>query len=77
MQGRFLAMRIFFGNGNNSRTDQNAFIDLTMQSGWDGGEDGRVGCNWVLDPLQSPFTLNDVDVQVIATSGNLEYDVWF
>lgn len=72
-------MRIFFGNGNNGRTDQNAFIDLTMQSGWSGDTTnvGRVGCNWVLDPIQSPFTLNDVDIQVIATSGNLEYDVWF
>ena len=36
VQGRFASFRIYIGKGNNGNVNQNAFIDLILQSGWTG-----------------------------------------
>jgi len=76
MQGRFIAFRIFVGQGNNGNSNQNAYIDLLLQSGWTGSLDGRLGGYWILEPMGTSFTESSFNIVVIATSGNLEYDVW-
>lgn len=75
-QGSFAFFRIHFGNGNNGRIDQNAFIDLTLQQGWTGENGGRYGGNYVLYPFKSSFNLSNV--KLIVTSIDLyTYEVWF
>jgi hypothetical protein len=74
-QGEFANFRIYVGDGNNGRDNQNAFIDLTMQLGWTGNNDGRLGCNWELHPLNTNFDLNNVNIIVIANS-NINYDIY-
>ena len=43
---------VIIGAGNNGNTNQNAYIDLIMQLGWTGSNDGRLGCNAILYPLE-------------------------
>lgn len=75
-QGSFAFFRIHFGKGNNGNTNQNAFIDLSLQQGWTGANGGRYGGNYVLYPFKSPFNLNNV--KLIVTSIDLyTYEVWF
>ena len=75
-QGEFANMRVYIGYGNNSKSKQNAFIDLTMQLGWYAEENGRVGCYWELHPGETTFTTSNCNMIVIANS-NIDYDVYF
>lgn len=74
-QGEFVGMKIYIGRGNNGTTDQQAYIDLSMQLGWTGSLDGRVGCTWELHPMETTFTLSNVSIMVIANS-RTSYDVY-
>lgn len=75
-QGRFIDFRIFFGLGNNGDPAQNAYIDVTLQSGWSGSYNGRFGCLWELNPLKSNFKTDTVNVVVTSDSQN-KYALWF
>lgn len=75
-QGEFIFIKILIGNGNNGRTDQNAYIDLYMQLGWTGSVGGRPGCNAELHSLDSSVTTFNTNLKIIANS-NINYDVWF
>lgn len=75
-QGRFIDFRIFFGFGNNGDPAQNAYMDVTLQSGWNGSHNGRFGCLWELNPLKSQFKPNAVNVVVTSDSQN-KYALWF
>lgn len=75
-QGEFYHIRLYFGQGNNGRTNQNAYIDLIGQKAWTGNYDGRAGWNAELHPINSPFSRTNVKVKVIANSVS-NYDVWF
>ena len=74
-QGSFAYLKIFIATGNNGGTNQNAYIDLIMQSGWTGDNGGRFGCNAELHPLKTPFTTDNTNIKVIANS-NIDYDIW-
>lgn len=76
VQGRFANLRIYIGNGNNGNNNQNAFINLTLQQGWTGSNNGVFGGNWELHPLLTPFNLSNVNVVVTADDVN-NYSVWF
>lgn len=80
VQGRFASFRIYIGRGNNGEVNQNAFIDLILQSGWTGSLDGRVGCTWELHPMlagySGGFNLANTRITVISNSRN-DYDIWF
>ena len=76
LQGRFIAFRIFVGQGNNGATNQTAYIDLLLQSGWTGSLDGRLGGYWILEPMATTYTPSSFNIVLIATNGNLEYDLW-
>ena len=75
IQGEFCALRIFIGDGQNSRPTQNAYIDLVMQLGWVGENSGRLGCTAELHKMRTSFSPNSVFVKVIANN-YLDYDVW-
>lgn len=74
-QGEFVGMKIYIGRGNNGAADQQAFIDLSMQLGWTGSNDGRLGCTWELHPMKTTFDLSNVNIIVIANS-RTNYDVY-
>lgn len=74
-QGSFVFFRIHIGTGNNGYDNQNAFIDLTLQQGWTGENDGRYGGNYILNALNSGFNLSNVKIKVKAIN-NLNYEVW-
>lgn len=81
VQGRFASFRIYIGKGNNGEVNQNAFIDLILQSGWTGSLDGRVGCVWELHPMLAGFSgggfhLGNTKIVVISNS-RTNYDIWF
>lgn len=87
LQGRFASFRIYIGRGNNGAVNQNAFIDLVLQSGWTGSLDGRVGCVWELHPMLAGyadsgglsvggFNLYNTRIVVISNS-RTDYDIWF
>ena len=76
LQGRFNNFKIFIGDGNNGRVDQQAYIDLSLQQGWQGSEGGRFGGTWELHPMKTSFKLSNTNIIVISDT-NLEYDVWF
>ena len=75
-QGSFTYMKIFIGNGNNGRNDQNAYIELIGQKGWTGNLSGRYGWNAILHPINSPFTTSNIGLKIIATD-YLNYEIWF
>jgi len=75
LQGRFNNFKIFIGYGNNGRVDQQAYIDLTLQQGWE-GDGGRFGGTWELHPMKTGFKLSNTNIIVISDT-SLEYDVWF
>ena len=75
-QGSFTQLRIFIGAGNNSRGNQNAYIDLIMQEGWTGTYNGRVGCIAVLYAFGTGFTINNIDLHVTEISTG-HYIVYF
>lgn len=75
-QGEFANLKIYIGDGNNGRSHQNAYINLTMQLGWTGENGGRAGCFAELYPLDTPFNTKNTAVKVIANS-NIDYDIWF
>ena len=75
VQGEFVYMKIFIGNGNNGEPTQNAYIELIMQLGWTGSYGGRLGCSAILLPIQSSFTTSNTSIKVIANS-NIDYDIW-
>lgn len=74
-QGEFVGMKIYIGRGNNGTADQQAFIDLSMQLGWTGSNDGRFGCSWELHPMKTTFDLSNVNIIVIANS-RTNYDIY-
>lgn len=74
-QGEFAYFKIFIGAGNNGNTNQNAYIDLIMQLGWTGSNDGRLGCNAILYPLETSFSTSNTNIKVISKS-NIDYDLW-
>lgn len=76
VQGEFVALKFYIGNGNNSNTNQNAYIDLIMQLGWTGSKDGRLGCNAILNPISTGFTISNTSIKVIYNNRK-SYDVWF
>lgn len=81
VQGRFASFRIYIGKGNNGNVNQNAFIDLILQSGWTGSLDGRVGCVWELHPMltgdaSDGFHLGNTRIAVVSNS-RTNYDIWF
>lgn len=75
-QGEFVFIKIFIGQGNNGRTNQNAYIDLICQLGWTGSLSGRLGCNAELHPFSTSFTTNNTSIKVIANN-YIDYDIWF
>lgn len=75
-QGEFEYIKLIIGYGNNGNTTQNAYIDLYMQLGWTGNNDGRYGCNAILNPLRTSFNTTNTKVKVIANS-RTNYDIWF
>lgn len=75
-QGEFSFIKIFIGDGNNGRVDQNAYIDLICQLGWTGSSNGRYGCNAELHGFLTGFTIDNTKIKVLANS-NIDYDVWF
>ena len=77
-QGEFFYLKLFIGDGNNGRTEQNAYINLTCQLSYisDTNAAGRFGCNAVLNSLSSSFTTENTNIKVIANS-NVDYDIWF
>lgn len=74
-QGEFIFLRIFIGQGNNGKTNQNAYIDLIGQLGWKGSNSGRLGLNAELHPLATSYTTSNLLITVIANS-YIDYDVW-
>ena len=74
-QGRFVTFRVYLGYGNNGNTTQNAYIDLYLQQGYTGSENGRFGGNWILNPMFSNLKLNMVNI-IVTSDSRLEYDVW-
>ena len=46
-----------------------------MQLGWTGSNDGRLGCNAILYPLETPFNTSNTNIKVISKS-NTDYDLW-
>ena len=74
-QGEFIFLKIFIGEGNNGRVNQNAYIDLIGQLGWINSLDGRLGFNAELHPFKTTFTTSNIFIKVIANS-NIDYDVW-
>jgi len=75
VQGEFCYLRIYIAPGQNGRTDQNAYIDLVMQLGWDGENGGRAGCNAELHAFNSVYTSSNTNIKVIANS-KTDYYVW-
>lgn len=75
VQGEFCSLKIYISDGQNGRINQNAYIDLTMQLGWTGSDEGRLGCNAELHALNSPFTVSNTNIKVIA-GNNTDYYVW-
>ena len=76
MQGAFTTIRIYIGKGNNGEPNQNAYIDLSMQMGWEGSNDGRFGCLAELNKCLTPFTLENIKLKIIAND-NHNYDIYF
>ena len=74
-QARFIDFRIYVGDGNNGRTNQNAYIELLLQSGWSGSDNGRFGGYWELHKLGTSFTSSKFDI-VVTSDSNLQYSVW-
>ena len=74
-QARFINFRIYVGDGQNGRTNQNAYIELLLQSGWLGSENGRFGGYWELHKLGTSLTPSKFDV-VVTSNSNLQYSVW-
>lgn len=75
-QGRFLFFKIFVASGNNGNDHQQAYINLTLQSGWTGSVSGRFGGSWELFACNSPLTPSQFKIICIAKSGNTDYDLW-
>ena len=75
-QGAFTALRIFIGDGNNGRPNQNAYIDLSMQLGWVGDNNGIFGCIAQLNKGIAPFTLDNTRLKIISNN-NIDYDIYF
>lgn len=81
LQGEFAFLRIFIGDGNNGTVNQNAYIDLTMQLGWVGGDTGgRAGCEAILHPMGTSFRCVTPAANVYMTiraTDNKTYDIYF
>ena len=76
-QGEFAHLKIYIGDGNNGRYNQQAFIDLYMQLGWTGDNNGRLGCTALLHPLHTSFRTSNTSIKVMAVSGsNTQYDIY-
>ena len=76
IQGEFIYIKLFIGDGSNGFATQNAYIDLIMQLGWTGDNGGRAGCTAELHPLKSTFTTDNTNIIVISNS-NIDYDIYF
>lgn len=74
-QGSFVFLRIHIGAGNNGNDNQNAYIDLTLQQGYTGSNDGRYGGNYILNALNTGYNLSKAKIKVKAIN-NLNYEVW-
>lgn len=75
-QGEFCSIRLYLASGQNGNTNQNAYMDVIMQLGWTGSNEGRAGVIAVLHPLTTNLTTSNVNVKVIANN-NREYYLWF
>ena len=74
-QGSFVFLRIHLGAGNNGYDNQNAYIDLSLQQGYTGENDGRYGGNYILYALNTSYDLSTAKIKVKAIN-NLNYEVW-
>lgn len=76
-QARFIDFRIYVGDGNNGKTNQNAYIELLLQSGWidDLNTAGRLGGYWELHKLGTSLTVDKFDI-IVTSDSNLQYSVW-
>lgn len=74
-QGSFVFLRIHIGAGNNGYDNQNAYIDLSLQQGYTGENDGRYGGNYILYALNTSYNLSTAKIKVKAIN-NLNYEVW-
>lgn len=74
-QGSFVFLRIHIGAGNNGGDNQNAYIDLSLQQGYTGSNDGRYGGNYILYALNTSYDLSTAKIKVKAIN-NLNYEVW-
>lgn len=73
-QGSFCYMKIMLGDGNNGGSNQNAWIDLYMQLGWTGSNNGRFGCYAVLHGGATNFTWSNTDLKVMTNGDtNVHY----
>ena len=74
-QGSFVFLRLHIGAGNNGGDNQNAYIDLSLQQGYTGSNDGRYGGNYILYALNTSYDLSTAKIKVKAIN-NLNYEVW-
>lgn len=74
-QGSFVFLRLHIGAGNNGENNQNAYIDITLQQGYTGSNEGRYGGNYILYALNTSYDLSTAKIKVKAIN-NLNYEVW-
>ena len=74
-QGRFIEFRIYVGKGNNGNPDQNAYIDLLLQSGWENSLNGRMGGYWELHPMGTSLIGSNFGI-VVTSDNRWNYSVW-
>ena len=76
-KARFIEFRIYVGDGNtgNYSKDQNAYIDLLLQTGDIANVNYRFGGNWEFHPMQTDLTLENFDI-IVTSDDMLNYSVW-
>jgi hypothetical protein len=74
-QGSFCYLKIILGQGNNGEGRQNAWIDLFMQLGWTGSNDGRFGCLAYYHPGKTNMNKNNTQIKVMANN-NTDYGIY-
>ena len=76
VQGDFFHLKLFIGQGNNGRPNQNAYLDIICQLASTSNNDGISGCVAKLNSFLTSFTIDNTNIKIIANS-NIDYDVWF
>lgn len=74
-QARFIDFKIYVGQGQNGREDQNAYLELLLQSGWTGSLNGRFGGYWELHKMGTTLTTNNFDI-IVTSDSRTKYSVW-